>query len=56
MVDTQPGWEIKPGRWVVDAIVALPEDAEPGIYTYELQFESPPVAFDKRLTFVVRER
>lgn len=56
MVDTQPAWDLKPGRWVVDATVALPEDAEPGIYTYELQFESEPVTFDKRLTFVVRER
>ena len=56
MVDTLPAWDLKPGRWVVDASVALPENAEPGIYTYELQFESQPVAFDKRLTFVVRAR
>jgi hypothetical protein len=56
MVDKLPAWDLKPGRWVIDATVKLPEDAEPGIYTYELQFESAPVAFDKRLTFVVRER
>jgi len=56
VVDTQPRWEIKPGRWIVDAAIALPEDAEPGIYTYELQFESAPVVFDKSLTFVVRSR
>ena len=56
VVDTLPAWDLKPGRWVVDALVALPENAEPGIYTYELQFESQPVTFDKRLTFVVRER
>ena len=37
-------------------MVALPENAEPGIYTYELQFESQPVAFEKSLTFVVRAR
>jgi hypothetical protein len=56
VVDTQQGWHLKPGRWRVDASVALPEDAEPGIYSYELQFESTPVAFDKSLTFVVRAR
>jgi hypothetical protein len=56
LVDTQPGWELKPGRWIVDAAVELPENAEPGIYTYELQFVGAPVAFDKSLTFVVRSR
>jgi hypothetical protein len=56
VVDTLPGWDLKPGRWVVDAMVALPETAEPGIYTYELQFASEPVAFEKSLTFVVRAR
>ena len=39
-----------------DATVALPESAEPGIYTYELQFESKPITFEKSLTFVVRAR
>ena len=52
--DQLPDWDLKPGRWVVDAMVALPENAEPGIYSYELQFESTPVAFEKSLTFVVR--
>ena len=56
VVDSLPAWDLKPGRWVVDASIALPESAEPGIYTYELQFDSPPVSFDKRLTFVVRAR
>jgi hypothetical protein len=56
VVDVQSGWDLKPGRWVVDALVALPADAEPGIYSYELEFESEPVAFEKRLTFVVRSR
>jgi hypothetical protein len=56
VVETLPDWDLKPGRWVVDASVALPEDAEAGVYSYELQFESARVAFDKSLTFVVRER
>jgi hypothetical protein len=47
-------WEIKPGRWVVDTTVELPESAEPGVYSYELVFQSDSIAFEKHLTFVVR--
>jgi hypothetical protein len=54
--EIREAYEIKPGRWVVDAEVALPEDAEPGIYAYEVVFESPRVAFEKQLTFVVHPR
>ena len=56
VVEQLPAWDLKPGRWVVDAMVKLPASAEPGIYSYELQFESEPVAFEKSLTFVVRAR
>lgn len=54
--ETEERYEIKPGRWVVDSFVELPEDAEPGVYAYEVEFEGGPLAFDKRLTFVVRSR
>lgn len=53
---TNTRYEIKPGRWVVDAIVHLPEEAEPGVYAYELEFESESLAFEKTLTFVVVAR
>jgi len=53
---TDTRYEIKPGRWIVDAIVHLPEDAEPGIYAYELAFESEPLVFNKSLTFAVMAR
>jgi len=46
-------YELRPGRWVVDAFVTLPEDAKPGIYSYEFGFESSAVNFDEHLTFVV---
>jgi hypothetical protein len=49
-------YEIKPGRWVVDAIVHLPDEAELGIYAYEVEFDSDPLDFEKRLTFVVVAR
>ena len=55
VVDTANGYEIKPGRWVVDAMIKLPEDAEPGVYAHELVFASPELEFEKRLTFVVHE-
>ena len=49
-------YEIKPGRWVVDAEVSLPPDAEPGVYAYEIGFQGSGVRFEKRLTFIVRGR
>jgi hypothetical protein len=49
-------YEIKPGRWVVDTLVHLPEQAESGIYAYEFEFDSGQLAFEKSLTFVVVAR
>jgi hypothetical protein len=54
--ETTEAYEIKPGRWIVDAEVSLPGDAEPGIYAYEIAFESRRLIFDKSLTFLVRGR
>lgn len=51
--ETTAGYEIKPGRWVIDSLVELPDDAEPGVYAYELEFRSSSVSFEKLLTFVV---
>jgi hypothetical protein len=53
--ETDHRYEIKPGRWVVDAFVELPEDAEAGVYAFEVEFKSDALEFDKRLTFVVRD-
>ena len=54
--DTVEGYELKPGRWVLDAFVQIPANAEPGIYAYEIVFESGDVAFDERLSFAVGVR
>jgi hypothetical protein len=54
--ETTEAYEIKPGRWVVDSTVTLPRDAHPGVYAYELAFQSMDVTFEKRLTFVVGAR
>jgi len=52
--ETTEAYDLKPGRWVVDAEVQLPADAQPGVYAYEIAFESARVDFEKRLTFVVQ--
>ena len=52
--ETTDTYDLKPGRWIVDAEVQLPADAQPGIYAYEVAFESSRVEFEKRLTFVVQ--
>ena len=51
--DADFSYEIKPGRWVVDSFIALPENAEPGVYAYEVEFDSSQVDFEKSSTFVV---
>ncbi len=56
VLTTTAHFEIKPGRWIVDAEVALPDEAEPGVYAYELAFRSRHLRFDKSLTFVVKAR
>jgi hypothetical protein len=54
--ETTEAYEIKPGRWILDAEVTLPEDAQPGIYAYEMDFKGAALHFEKRLTFVVRAK
>jgi hypothetical protein len=54
--ETTEAYELKPGRWTVDAEVGLPETAEPGVYAYEISFESGAVSFERQLTFVVLAR
>jgi hypothetical protein len=51
--ETRERFEIRPGRWIQDAFIELPPDAEPGIYAYELRFESPGVSFEESWSFAV---
>lgn len=53
---TRERFEIRPGRWVLDAFVEIPPDAEPGVYAYELRFEGPSVAFEESWSFAVEPR
>jgi hypothetical protein len=53
--ETLDPFEIKPGRWIVDAFIALPESAEEGVYALELRFttESAEIEIDEAVTFGV---
>jgi hypothetical protein len=51
----EDGYEILPGRWVVDAFVEIPESAEPGVYAYEVAFSGRGLEFEKSLTFLVKD-
>ena len=51
---TEEDYEILPGRWVVDAFVEIPEEAEPGVYAYEVAFSGRGLKFEKILTFLVK--
>ncbi len=51
--ERDPAYEFKPGRWIVDAFVTVPENAEVGIYAVELEFEGRDLQFTERLTFAV---
>ena len=51
--ETTTGYEIKPGRWVLDSRVELPEDVEQGVYAYEVSFRGGKITFNKISTFIV---
>jgi len=53
VVQSIPNFEIKPGRWIVDAFVRLPENAETGVYALEIGFSSKSIQFDESVTFGV---
>ena len=53
VVESIPNFEIKPGRWIVDAFVRLPENAETGVYALEIGFSSKTIQFDESVTFGV---
>ena len=47
--------KLRPGRWVLDSFVHLPEDASPGLYAMDVHFESAAGQLRQRVDFVVRE-
>ena len=53
--EIREGFDFRPGRWILDAMIELPPDAEPGVYAYELRFDAPEVSFEESWSFVVEE-
>ena len=51
--DRKPKYDLKPGRWVIDTFVRLPQSAETGVYAMEFAFQSGTVSFSRSLTFAV---
>jgi hypothetical protein len=47
--------ELQPGRWIVDEFIELPQDAKPGVYALQTEFESRHGGFDTRATFLVED-
>lgn len=47
--------ELKPGRWVVDSFITLPENAMPGMYALTARFDSSKGRFSFQSDFLVEE-
>ena len=54
--DRQPRYELKPGRWIVDATIEIPESAKTGVYAIEVRFRGGPVRFHGERAFAVAAR
>jgi hypothetical protein len=51
--DRDPAWELKPGRWIVDATVEIPSAAQSGLYAIQVVFQSRAVKFRDERSFAV---
>ena len=54
--DEDPEFELKPGRWVIDSFVSIPEQADAGVYAVELAFRSDSVRFEERRSFAIESK
>ena len=51
--EVSEAYEFLPGRWRIDTFVEIPSSAAPGVYSYQMEFTSPQLRFERRLTFLV---
>jgi hypothetical protein len=47
--------KLRPGRWILDHFIQLPESAAPGVYAMDIRFVSEKGDLEDRMDFVVRE-
>jgi hypothetical protein len=55
MSERQRAYDLRPGRWVIDAFVTLPGEVDTGVYAFELEFNGRGVDFERSLTFAVEQ-
>jgi len=48
--------KLRPGRWVLDSFITLPEEADPGLYAMDVKFESRQGDLQGRVDFVVKSK
>ena len=53
--DLSSGFELKPGKWAVDAFIRIPPEASPGVYYLEVLFKGPR-SFKAGQNFVVKTK
>ena len=53
--DTVDDFAVKPGAWVIDSTIVIPENAEPGIYGLEVSFGGRSAQFKNEISFVVEK-
>ena len=51
--ESDPAYDLRPGRWVIDVFVTVPPSATEGLYALEIEFKSPNVKFNRSETFAV---
>ncbi len=51
--ETNEAYELLPGRWRLDTFVEIPENAAPGVYSYQMEFTNKALKFERGLTFLV---
>ncbi len=54
--DVTENFEIKPGRWAVDAFITIPTNAPPGIYSLETEIISSLIQYKAVRSFAVLKR
>lgn len=54
--DANADFELKPGRWSVDAFVTVSDKAEPGIYSLEIELNTDKEKMTENTNFVVVEK
>lgn len=54
ILEEQVEQKLRPGRWVLDSFVTLPETASPGLYAMDVTFESGEGRLHSQIDFVVK--